>query len=149
MNRTTRLAAGLIFGLAALGAHADPVQQAQVLLERALGEIHAQGMQTAALQFQRESRWSDGAALLMVADFEGHVVAHSANQRLTGSNMLQARDAAGRPFMQQAIAAARTLGRGEIAVRWGHPKTRRLADGTLVVRRVPGQDLCVASLVFP
>jgi len=143
------LVTAMAFAVAAVAAQAETLASADALLDGALGEIRAKGVQSAVREFNRGGKWSPGNSFLVLADFDGRVVVHSANPHLTGSNMLQAKDAAGRPFMQEALAAAREKGEGRIAVRWGNPKTRRIADGTLVVRRVPGQDLYIASLIFP
>lgn len=144
------LAAACVAALAAAAgvARAEPADDARRLLDGALAEIRAQGLDRAVKDFNAGGRWKSDHAYLVAVQLDGTVLANAVNGKLPGNNMLEARDANGRPFVKDAIQVARTSGSGQVALRWGHPATRRLSDATLFVRRVPDQDVYVGSLVF-
>ena len=141
-------AATLALAAGAVWAETAPPDEARSLLDGALAEIRTQGLEKAIKDFNAGGRWKQERAYLVAVQLDGKVLANSANGKLPGHNMLGAKDANGRLFIQQAIQVARTSGSGQVDLRWGHPATRRLSDATMFVRRVPGQDVYVGSLVF-
>lgn len=141
-------AATLALAACAAGAEAPPPDAARSLLDGALAEIRAQGLEKAVKGFNAGGKWKQERAYLVAVQWDGKVLANSANGKLPGHNMLEARDANGRPFVKEAIQVARTSGSGQVDLRWGHPATRRLSDATMFVRRVPDQDVYIGSLVF-
>ncbi len=129
-------------------ARAEPPDEARTLLDGALAEIRAQGLDKAVKGFNAGGKWKTDRLYLVAVQMDGTVLANSVNGKLPGHNMLDARDANGRPFVKDAIQVAKTSGSGQVDLRWGHPATRRLSDATMFVRRVPDQDVYVGSLVF-
>jgi signal transduction histidine kinase len=65
-----------------------------------------------------------------MTDFNGVTLAHPAYPKMIGENMLEAKDAAGKPFIKEAIALCKTAGSGEIDMRWTHPQTKTLTDAS-------------------
>lgn len=141
-------AATLALAASAAWAEAPPPEVARSLLDGALAEIRAQGLEKAVKGFNAGGKWKQERAYLVAVQMDGTVLANSANGKLPGNNMLEARDANGRPFVKQAIQVARTSGSGQVDLRWGHPATRRLSDATMFVRRVPDQEVYLGTLVF-
>jgi cytochrome c len=129
-------------------AGAETPEDAKSLLDGALAEIRMQGLDKAVKGFNAGGKWKTDRLYLVAVQLDGTVLANSANTKLPGHNMLEARDANGRPFMKEAIRAARATGSGQVDMRWGHPATLRLSDATMFVRRVPDQDVYLGSLVF-
>ncbi|MBP7666149.1 MAG: cache domain-containing protein [Burkholderiaceae bacterium] len=129
-------------------ARAETPEEAKSLLDGALAEIRVQGLDKAVKGFNAGGKWKTERAYLVAVHLDGTVLANSVNGKLPGHNMLEARDANGRPFVKDAIQVARANGSGQVDMRWGHPATRRLSDATMFVRRVPDQDVYLGSLVF-
>lgn len=138
--------AALALACTALQAATPP--EATALLDGALAEIHSNGLGGAAKRFNADGRWKRDGLVLVAMQWDGTVLAHTANGKLPGSNMLAARDASGRPFVRDAIGVAQRSGSGQVEMRWGNPVTRKMADATLFVRRVPGQEALVGTVVF-
>lgn len=135
--------------LCALGAvQAETVQEAKALQEAALAEIKAKGLDAAVKDFNTGGRWNKGSLYIVVATFNGDMIAHSANEKIVGKNMLEAKDAGGRPFVKDAIAAVKNTGGAQFDIRWGNPVTKQIADATFITRRVPGADAYVGTVVF-
>jgi hypothetical protein len=148
MQHWTTWGAAAALALAAGGAGAETPEEAKSLLDGALTEIRTQGLDKAVKDFNAGGKWKKDRLYLVAMQPDGTMLAHSANGKLPGNNMLASKDANGQPFMKNAIEAARTSGSGQVDLRWGNPVTRRLSDATMFVKRVPDQDVYVGSLVF-
>lgn len=148
MQHWTTWGAAAALALAAGTAGAETPEEAKRLLDGAMAEIRTQGLDRAVKGFNAGGKWKQDRLYLVAMQLDGTMLAHSANSKLPGNNMLESKDANGRPFMKDAIEAARTNGSGQVSLRWGNPVTRRLSDATMFVRRVPDQDVYVGSLVF-
>jgi len=135
--------------LCALGAvQAETVQEAKALQDAALAEIKAKGLDAAVKDFNAGGRWNKGSLYIVVANFNGDMIAHSANEKIVGKNMLEAKDAGGRPFVKDAIAAVKGSGGTQFDIRWGNPVTKQIADAVFITRRVPGADAYIGTVVF-
>jgi cytochrome c len=148
MQHWTTWSAAAALALAAGAVGAETPEDAKSLLDGALAEIRTQGLDKAVKDFNAGGKWKKDRLYLVAMQLDGTMLAHSANGKLPGNNMLASKDANGRPFMKNAIEAARTSGSGQVDLRWGNPVTRRLSDATMFVKRVPDQDVYVGSLVF-
>lgn len=146
--RTLFIASALALAAGTALAEVAPPDDARSLLDAALAEIRTQGLEKAVKDFNAGGKWKKERAYLVAVQLDGTVLANSANGKLPGHNMLEARDANGRHFVKQAIQVVRANGSGQVDLRWGHPATRRLSDATMFVRRVPDQDVYIGSLVF-
>lgn len=144
----TTLAAAAAMATAATAARAETPEEAQRLLDGALAEIKTQGLDKAVKRFNAGGKWKKDGLYLVAVQLDGTMLAHSANGKLPGANMLAARDANGRHFVKDAIDLVKASDSGQVDMRWGNPQTRRITDATMFVRRVPDQDVVVGSLVF-
>lgn len=148
MKNWTRLAAGAALACAAAFAHAETAEEAKALLDAAVAEFKAKGTDAALKEINAGGKWKKGSLYVVVAQFDGTMVGHSANDKIVGKNMLEAKDAGGKPFVKETIAAVKASGSGQVEMRWGNPVTKQIADATMFSKRVPGQDLYVGSVVF-
>ena len=89
MFNTQRLAAAVVFSVAATFAQANTVGDANKLVDAALAEIKAKGVDSAIREFNGNAggRWSQGALSVVVVSFDGQMLAHSANEKIVGKNM--------------------------------------------------------------
>jgi cytochrome c len=140
------LAAAL--AMAFLAANAQTVDEAKALQEAALTAIKSKGLEEAAKEFNAGGAWRKGSLYLAVAQFDGLMIAHSANDKVAGKNMLDIKDVDGKPFVKDAIAAVKASGTAQMQLRWGNPVTKQVADATFIARRIPGKDAFVGSMVF-
>lgn len=148
MKHWMKLGAIAALTLAATTLRAETPDEAKALLDGALAEIKASGVDKAVKEFNTGGKWRKGGLYVVAVQLDGTMLAHSANDKLPGKNMLEAKDAGGRPFVKDAINLVKTSGSGQIDMRWGNPATKQIADATMFVRRVPGQDIYVGSVVF-
>lgn len=150
MHPLVKTAATMTLALAATFVQANNEQDAAKLVDAALAEIKSKGVENAVRDFNANAggRWHQGGLYVVVVNFQGQMLAHSANDKMAGKNMLAAKDAAGKSFVQENIAAVKTAGNARIDLRWANPETKRIADAVMVSKRVPGQELYVGSVAF-
>lgn len=150
MTLARRLAAAVAITLSATLAQANTVGDAGKLVDAALAEIKSKGVDGAIREFNSNAggRWSQGGLYVVVVRFDGQMLAHSANDKIVGKNMLEAKDAAGKSFVKENIASIKASGNASVDLRWANPETKRIADAVMVSKRVPGQELYVGSVAF-
>ncbi|MBC5785235.1 cache domain-containing protein [Ramlibacter sp. USB13] len=137
-------AASALFAVAAF-AHADTAADAKALLSEAQAAIASKGINAAAEEFNAGGKWKRGKAYVVLVKFEGGtLLAHADNPKLAGKAMIEAKDASGKAFVQETIQNVKTTGESLVEYRWANPTTKKIDNGRLMARRVPGQDAYVA-----
>ncbi|MDB5752443.1 MAG: chemotaxis protein [Ramlibacter sp.] len=138
------IAAVALAGFATLGL-ADTRSDAKAMLGEAHALIAAKGMKVAAAEFNAGGKWKRGNQYVVLVAFDGGtLLAHADNPKMEGKAMLQARDASGKPFVQETIKNVKASGESLVEYRWANPSTKKIDNGRLMARRVPGQDAYVA-----
>lgn len=131
-----------------LAAGAETLDEAKALQDAAIAEIKAKGLDAAVKEFNAGGKWRKGSLYVVVANFNGDMLAHSANEKIVGKNMLEAKDAGGKAFVKDAIAGVKGSGGAQFDIRWANPVTKQIADATFVTRRLPGNDAYIGTVVF-
>jgi cytochrome c len=132
----------------AFTAKAEPPEVAKSLLDAAVAELKTKGTDGAVKEFNGGGKWRSATMYVVVADFKGNMLAHSANEKFIGKNVFEAKDAAGKPFVQEVIKGVQASGQTQVDLRWANPATKKIDDGQMFAKRVPGQDLYVGTVVF-
>ena len=127
---------------------ADPADAAKKLLDRAIAKVVAVGRAAAANDFVTSSEWRQGATYIVLNDFQGTVLAHSANPKMVGKVMFNAKDATGKLFVQECINNIKARGVSIVDLKWGSPVTKKIAPAQMHSKRVPDQDLYISVLIF-
>ena len=148
MKTWIRAAAAIAFCSAAALAQAESVAEAKALLDAAHAELKSKGVEGAVKEFNAGGKWKGTKAYVVVADFKGNMLAHAANEKIVGKNMYEAKDAAGKPFVQEVISGVQAKGETNIEFRWANPTTKKIDDGKMFAKRVPGQDAYVGVTYF-
>ena len=129
-------------------ANAETVADAKALQDAAIALVKSKGLEVAAGEINGGGAWRKGSLYVVIVRFDGTVLGHSANDKFAGKNVIDMKDASGRPFVRESIEAAKTKGGLQVDVRWANPETKQLADATLLAQRVPGQDAYLSTMVF-
>jgi sensor histidine kinase regulating citrate/malate metabolism len=148
MKTWIRAATVAAFCSVAALAQAETVAEAKALLDAAHAELKTKGVEGAVKEFNAGGKWKGVKAYVVVADFKGNMLAHAANEKIVGKNMYEAKDATGKPFVQEVISGVQAKGETNIEFRWANPTTKKIDDGKMVAKRVPGQDAYVGVTFF-
>lgn len=148
MSNWIKAAAVAIALSATFTARAETLEEAKALQDAAIAEVKAKGLEAAVKDFNAGGKWRKGSLYIVIANFNGDMLAHSANEKIVGKNMLEAKDASGKPFVKDAIAGVKASGGAQFDMRWANPVTKQIADATFLTRRLPGQDAYIGTVVF-
>ncbi len=142
----TLTALTLVLSLGA--AHSETPEDAKALLDSAVATFKAKGKEAAIKEINAGGKWNKGSLYVVAVQFDGTMLAHSANDKMAGKNMLEAKDAGGRYFVKDTIAAVKSTGSGLVDMRWGNPVTKQIGDAQMFSKAVPGQEMYVGTVVF-
>lgn len=81
-------------------------------------------------------RFVKGDLYIFANSMEGETLAHGQNAKLVGKNMLDLRDANGKPFMQEITDVAKTKGKGWVDYKWLNSATGKILEKTTYCLRV-------------
>ena len=145
MKTWIRAAAAVALSLAAGVSLANTRDEAKAMLAEAQALIASKGINAAADEFNAGGKWKRGKAYVVLVKFDGGtLVAHADNPKLAGKAMIEAKDASGKPFVQETISNVKASGESLVEYRWANPTTKKIDNGRLMARRVAGQDAYVA-----
>jgi cytochrome c len=138
------VAALALSALAGLAAAETPAE-AKALLAEAQAMVASKGIKEAATEINAGGKWKHAKAYVVLVNFDGGtMLAHADNPRLTGKSMIEARDASGKAFVQETLHNVKASGESLVEYRWANPATKKIDNGHLLARRVPGQDAYIA-----
>ena len=152
MNRRAVLkgaAALVLASLAGLSSATDKASpaDAEALVKRAAAFIKANGADKATEEFTNGKAFKDRDLYVFVYDFNGKCLAHGANPKLVGKELLGMKDPDGKPLIQMLIDVAKTKGSGWTdTVKFRNPITDKIQTRVNYIERVG--DLAVGSGVY-
>lgn len=120
-------------------------RQASALLDRAAAHVQAKGSEQALAAFNdRKGEFVDGQHYVFVLDTEGNMLAsNGASRALVGLNVMDLKDASGKPFIRQIVEGARAADKGEVAYHWLNPADNKVENKTSLYRKVGDRILAV------
>lgn len=99
------LAGAAAHGAAAEPAYATPAQ-AEQLVAKAVSALRKDSAKTRAAITAKDPAWVQGDLYPVVYDLHGKVLAHGQNARMVGKELLDLRDADGKPFIRERVELA-------------------------------------------
>jgi len=134
------LAALLPLGAAAQEAHGTR-DEAKAMVDAAVAHVHQVGPQQAWKDFTDKSNaeWHRKDLYVFAYSTDGNCVAHGANDRLIGKNLLDLKDTNGKPLIRELRDAA-AKGGGWVDYEWPNPITKKVESKTSYARRTDNFD---------
>jgi cytochrome c len=87
-------------------------QEAEAMVRSAVSHIRAVGAEKAYADFTNKAPgFFDRDLYVTVHDLRGRVLAHGGNAHMVGKDLLEMRDADGKPFVKERMELARTKGK--------------------------------------
>ncbi|MEP3048519.1 MAG: cache domain-containing protein [Roseibium sp.] len=115
--------------------------EATALLEKAVGHVGSAGNEQAYTDFSTTGNdWQDRDLYVFCFDKDGKVVAHGANAKLIGKNLMKIKDADGKMFIGELISTG-LGGGGWVDYRWPNPVSKKVEQKSSVVKQA-GADIC-------
>ncbi|MFJ3045386.1 methyl-accepting chemotaxis protein [Herbaspirillum chlorophenolicum] len=109
------------------------------MVKRAVRHVQANGTEAALADFSLpapEFRQRD--LYINAIDLNGNTLAHGDNKKLIGRNLIDMKDADGKPFIRHFVETAKSAGQGWVDYRWQNPVTGLLEEKRTYIELVDG-----------
>lgn len=123
--------------------------EAKALANAALAHIKKVGNDQAFKDFTSDkATWTKKDLYVFAIDTKGNTLAHGANEKLVGKNMIELKDQNGKAFFRELTEIVATKGEGWVEYDWAHPVTKKVDGKATYIKRIPGFDGGVAVGVY-
>ena len=121
--------------------------EAEAMVKKAVAYIKANGTEKAYAEITTGKAFKDRDLYVIVYDLNGHNLAHGANPKLVGKDLIGLKDPDGKPLIQMLVDVAKTKGRGWTdTVKFRNPVTDKIQTRTNYIIRLG--DTAIGSGVF-
>ncbi|MCX7983772.1 MAG: cache domain-containing protein [Bacteroidetes bacterium] len=132
----------LILGMLVLGTvyaqgKRGTPQEAKELVKKAIAYLKEHGREKAFAAFSDlKGKFVDGDLYIFVYDLNGNCLAHGANPKMIGKNLLELKDADGKAFVKERIEIAKSKGSGWQDYKFTNPVSKEIEKKTAYIERV-------------
>jgi cytochrome c len=127
----------------AQGKRGTPAQ-AEAMVKKAIEFLKANGKEKAFEAFSdQKGKFVDGDLYIMVYDLTGKCVAHGANAKMIGKDLLDMKDADGKLFVKERVEMAKSAGKGWQNYKWTNPTNKAIEAKTAYIQKY--EDVIVCS----
>jgi cytochrome c len=152
MNRTHFLRAAAALALSAftfstLAAERATPAEAEALVKKAVAMVKAAGPDKTFDEVTNGKGLKDRDLYVFIYDLNGKCLAHGANPKLVGKDLIGMKDPDGKPLIKMLVDVAKDKGKGWTdTVKFRNPATDQIQSRVNYIERVG--DLAVGSGVF-
>jgi cytochrome c len=145
MKALQYLAAAALLGSANVAFAADhrTKDEAMVMVKKAVGFIKDQGADKAYAEISNKSgQFVDRDLYVVVYGLDGKVLAHGANSKLIGKDMLDAQDVDGKPYVKERIEMAKAQPTFWQDYKFANPVSKKVEPKQMYCERVCETAVC-------
>ncbi|QPI53211.1 cache domain-containing protein [Massilia antarctica] len=129
--------ASFAFALPALAAEPATAEEASALVKRGVAFVKANGKDKLLAEVgNSKGQFVSGDLYLSVWDAKATVLAHGANPKMVGKNIIDLKDADDKYFMKEIVAKAASPGSGWVDYKWVNPVTKQLQAKSAYIEKV-------------
>jgi cytochrome c len=129
---------------AALAERPSTAEEASALVKKTIAYLKKNGRDSMLKAASYPStQFTERDLYISVYDSAGKVLAHGANARLVGVNVIDLRDGNNKYFVRDILAKAASNGSGWIDYQWVDPVSKTLRDKSVYVEKA--DDLIIAA----
>jgi cytochrome c len=120
----------------AAAAHGS-ADEAMALAKKAVKYYKANGREKALAEFSKPNgEFVDRDLYITATGTDGVTVAHGANAKLVGKNLMELKDVDGKAFIKSFVEVANTKGSGWVDYKWPNPVTKVIEQKSTYVEKV-------------
>jgi cytochrome c len=139
------LAAVLTMSLTVNAADRGTKAEAKAMAQKAAALFKEKGKDAFAVLNNKQGPFVDRDLYVAALDVSGTVVAHGANEKLVGKSLAQLKDADGKPFVQEIMAAVSANKPGWVDYRWVNPVSKEIEAKSSYVEVQGGHGFMVGA----
>lgn len=122
--------------------------EATAMVGKAVAYLKQHGKDKAFAEFSNpaNAEFHDRDLYIFVYDMNGTAVAHGNNLKMVGKNLMEMKDADGKPIIKSFVETANKDGKGWIDYKWPNPVTKAVENKSGCIEKVDG--LIVGSGIY-
>ena len=137
-----------VLSVSAIAQERGSKDEAKAMVAAALAHIKKVGNDQAFKDFTADkATWNKKDLYVITQDAKGGVLAHGANEKLVGKNLIDVKDQNGKHFVRELIDTG-MKGEGWVDYDWSHPVSKKVEGKSSYVKRIPGFDGIVLVGVY-
>lgn len=138
-----------VLSVSALAQDHGTKDEAKAMSTAALAHIKKVGNDQAFKDFTSDkANWTKKDLYVFAMDLKGVVLAHGANEKLVGKNLIELKDQNGKLFAREFVDVGTSKGEGWVDYDWANPVTKKVEGKSSFVKRIPGFDGFVVVGVY-
>ena len=140
-----------LFATAGIAQERGTKEEAKALAEAAAAHVKKVGADKAFKDFSNDkAAWTRKDLYVIAFDLTGNCLAHGANEKLIGKNLIEMKDQNGKYFTRSIIeiAAKSPAGNGWTDYEWVHPQTKKLEPKSTYSIKLAGFDGVVGVGIY-
>jgi cytochrome c len=142
------VAAGLI-GATAVAAEFATKDEAQAMVGKAVAFIKQEGAVKAYPEItNKKGRFTDRDLYVVVYGLDGKVLAHGANEKLVGQEMIDAQDVDGKPFVKERVELAKKQATFWQDYKFVNPVSKKVEPKQMYCERLDQTAVCAGVYKF-
>lgn len=127
----------LTFNSVSFASDKGTADDAVALVKKAAAYLNANGKdKTTAEVNSSGGQFTSKDLYIFINDMNGMSVAHGGNPKLVGKNMIELKDADGKPFIKEMTELAKTKGKGWVDYKWVNPVSKAIDAKSTYVEKV-------------
>ena len=128
----------------AMNAFSQSVEDATAMVKKAVVFYKQNGREAALKEFSNKTgQFVKGELYLTVWSPDGTQIAHGANEKLIGKNLIDLKDPDGKEFVKEFIKIKEN---GWVEYKWTHPVSKKIAPKKVYLEKV--DDILIGAGVY-
>ena len=133
--------------VAALGAEVATTKEAEAMVKKGVAFIKANGREKGFAEMtSKQGQFRDRDLYLTVYSLDGMALAHGANEKMVGHNLIGFKDVDGKEFFRERMELAKTKGIFWQDYKFANPITKRIEPKSAYCERM--EDIVVCGGVY-
>ncbi len=111
--------------------------EAEAMVKKAVAHLKANGKAKALADFSNpKGSFVDRDLYIFVYDLNGKCIAHGANQKMIGIDLIAMKDPDGKEYVKERVEIAKTKGKGWQDYKFPDPVTKQIGQKTAYIEKV-------------
>lgn len=138
---------GLVFTSCAVAGDRGTAEEAVAMVRSATAYLTANGREKSYAEISNPNgRFKDRDLYVVVYDLNGKNIAHGANPRMVGKDLIELRDADGKAFMKERIEIIKTKGKGWQDYKFVNPVNKQIEQKSMYIEKF--EDVIVGCGIY-
>lgn len=136
MRTIPKIVAALVLAFSVVAHAAGTKDEAKAFVKQAVADFKAEGDAVFAKITAKDPKYAKDDLYVMVYDMTGKCVAHGANPKQVGKDLIGLKDPDGKEFVKERIEIAKTKGSGWQEYKFSNPVTKKIEPKVAYLEKV-------------